>query len=479
MAFNWAFLVKEPAAVGESGGGIAPSLVGTAILVTISSLVGVPFGIGVGIYLSELAGDTRFANFTRMAINTFIGVPSIVGKAMSLGDHFPATVGTLRIPTGRTARRVYIAMVLLLLLLTTALRVYAFVLTRRIHAVMSGLSELVIDKTTEEEAVRTVPYLIRSEGELHTSWSVERGDVDLGIERNYYVSISNQSNWMHFVNFATRVSDIYDTRDSGPTSWVFAAADLLGYRYVGYGAQIVVLNGKVSAIRYRIGTVLEFPQLGMLSVRSAHAYWTPYQRGSVISSIDDENLRFRVTGSDQRLNVWFSPDASPALRAHLFQVDLRCFWMLAGCRKASQIGSLLWRDKNEIESATTARLRSNDPCPDRVLSERARYLADINVVLLKSTGFRNESVNEDGLRVDEIWTDYNLVEVLRGRSSIAWNSVRSKTSWSAAGTTVIAFANHTFESCRMILATPSALSAVRNSRPAPRRFEDELPGSAM
>ena len=77
-AINWAFFVNEPAAVGEAGGGIAPSLLGTAILVTIASLVGVPLGAGVGIYLSELAGDTRFARFTRLAINTFIGVPSIV-----------------------------------------------------------------------------------------------------------------------------------------------------------------------------------------------------------------------------------------------------------------------------------------------------------------------------------------------------------------------------------------------------------------
>ena len=77
-AINWSFLVKEPAAVGESGGGIAPSLLGTIILVTIASIVGAPLGMGVGIYLSEPAGDTRFANFARLAINTFIGVPSIV-----------------------------------------------------------------------------------------------------------------------------------------------------------------------------------------------------------------------------------------------------------------------------------------------------------------------------------------------------------------------------------------------------------------
>lgn len=77
-AINWDFIVKEPAAVGESGGGIAPSIVGTLMLVGISSIIGVPFGIGVGIYLSEYAGDTSFARLTRLAINTFIGVPSIV-----------------------------------------------------------------------------------------------------------------------------------------------------------------------------------------------------------------------------------------------------------------------------------------------------------------------------------------------------------------------------------------------------------------
>lgn len=77
-AFSWNFLVKEPAAVGEPGGGIAPSLLGTLILVGIATVIGAPLGVGVGVYLSELAGDTPFARFARLAINTFIGVPSIV-----------------------------------------------------------------------------------------------------------------------------------------------------------------------------------------------------------------------------------------------------------------------------------------------------------------------------------------------------------------------------------------------------------------
>lgn len=60
-AISWNFFTKEPAAVGDPGGGIAPSILGTLILVGISMIVGVPLGLGSGIYLSEVAGDTRFA----------------------------------------------------------------------------------------------------------------------------------------------------------------------------------------------------------------------------------------------------------------------------------------------------------------------------------------------------------------------------------------------------------------------------------
>lgn len=78
-AVNWDFLTKPPTAVGEAGGGILTSLLGTATIVTIASLLGVPIGIMIGTYLSEqAAAGSIFANVARIAVNTFTGIPSII-----------------------------------------------------------------------------------------------------------------------------------------------------------------------------------------------------------------------------------------------------------------------------------------------------------------------------------------------------------------------------------------------------------------
>lgn len=60
---------------------------------------------------------------------------------------------------GRRARRVYLALLLALVLLSTGLRVRSYLLTRKIYAVLSGLEQVRIDKTTEQQLMRTVPYL--------------------------------------------------------------------------------------------------------------------------------------------------------------------------------------------------------------------------------------------------------------------------------------------------------------------------------
>lgn len=76
-SINWAFLTQIPKPVGESGGGMANAIVGSAFMLGIASLIGVPFGIGGGIYLAEF-GRNRLGSAIRFTADVLNGVPSIV-----------------------------------------------------------------------------------------------------------------------------------------------------------------------------------------------------------------------------------------------------------------------------------------------------------------------------------------------------------------------------------------------------------------
>ena len=76
-SINWAFFTKPPVPAGESGGGMANAMVGTLMLIGIASVVGLPVGIGAGLFLAEQRG-TRLANFVRFLSDVLNGLPSIV-----------------------------------------------------------------------------------------------------------------------------------------------------------------------------------------------------------------------------------------------------------------------------------------------------------------------------------------------------------------------------------------------------------------
>lgn len=76
-ALNLDFFTQLPKPVGEAGGGMANAIAGSLILLGLALLVGVPVGLGSGIYLSEYAG-TRFANIVRFITDVMNGIPSIV-----------------------------------------------------------------------------------------------------------------------------------------------------------------------------------------------------------------------------------------------------------------------------------------------------------------------------------------------------------------------------------------------------------------
>jgi len=76
-SIDWAFLTQTPKPVGEAGGGMANAIVGSALILGIASLLGVPLGIGAGIYLAEY-GRNRFGDAIRFTSDVLNGVPSIV-----------------------------------------------------------------------------------------------------------------------------------------------------------------------------------------------------------------------------------------------------------------------------------------------------------------------------------------------------------------------------------------------------------------
>jgi phosphate transport system permease protein len=77
-SLNWAFFTQTPKPVGELGGGMANAIVGSAVLLAVASLLGIPIGISGGIYLAEFGRGTRLANTIRFTADVLNGVPSIV-----------------------------------------------------------------------------------------------------------------------------------------------------------------------------------------------------------------------------------------------------------------------------------------------------------------------------------------------------------------------------------------------------------------
>lgn len=76
-SINWDFFVKIPVPAGQAGGGVANAIVGTILIVFIACLVGIPIGIGTGLYLAEY-GVGRLGWIVRFLADVLNGTPSIV-----------------------------------------------------------------------------------------------------------------------------------------------------------------------------------------------------------------------------------------------------------------------------------------------------------------------------------------------------------------------------------------------------------------
>ncbi len=76
-SINLDFFTHNPRPVLETGGGMANGIVGTVILIGVASAIGLPVGVGAGIYLAEHRG-ARLATSVRFLSDVLNGLPSIV-----------------------------------------------------------------------------------------------------------------------------------------------------------------------------------------------------------------------------------------------------------------------------------------------------------------------------------------------------------------------------------------------------------------
>jgi phosphate transport system permease protein len=76
-SLSLSFFTHMPGPVGEPGGGMANAIVGTLVLIGIASAIGLPIGIGAGLYLAEKK-STPLASTVRFLSDVLNGLPSIV-----------------------------------------------------------------------------------------------------------------------------------------------------------------------------------------------------------------------------------------------------------------------------------------------------------------------------------------------------------------------------------------------------------------
>jgi phosphate transport system permease protein len=98
-SLNLAFFTETPAPAGEIGGGVVHAIVGTLIIVGMAALIGLPIGIGAGIYCAEYPGS-RITWVTRFVADVLNGTPSIVigvfawAWIVATQKHFSALAGS-------------------------------------------------------------------------------------------------------------------------------------------------------------------------------------------------------------------------------------------------------------------------------------------------------------------------------------------------------------------------------------------------
>jgi phosphate transport system permease protein len=205
-SINWAFLTQIPKPVGEEGGGMANAIAGSAFILLIASVMGVPIGIGAGIYLAEY-GRNQFGNVIRFTADVLNGVPSIVVGIVAYAivvltqGHFSALAGgvalaIMMIPTiARTTEE-------MLLLVPNTVREAAYglgvsrwrtTLSITLRTATSGVITGVM-LAFARVAGETAPLLFTAFGNQYWNWKINQPTAALSLQIFTY-AISPFDQW--------------------------------------------------------------------------------------------------------------------------------------------------------------------------------------------------------------------------------------------------------------------------------------------
>lgn len=77
-ALSWEFFTQDTPAPGTAGGGLRNAIMGSIMIVGVTTLVSTPIGILAGIYLAEFGATSKFAATTRFVVDIMLSAPSIV-----------------------------------------------------------------------------------------------------------------------------------------------------------------------------------------------------------------------------------------------------------------------------------------------------------------------------------------------------------------------------------------------------------------
>jgi phosphate transport system permease protein len=205
-ALNWDFLTQIPKPVGEPGGGMANAIAGSVLILAIASAMGVPIGIGAGIYLAEY-GRNRMGDVVRFTADVLNGVPSIVVGIVAYGivvlaqKHFSAlaggfALGMMMIPTITRATEE------MLLLVPQAIREAAYglgiarwrtTLSITLRTATSGVITGVM-LAFARVAGETAPLLFTAFGNQYWNWKINQPTAALSLQVFTY-AISPFDEW--------------------------------------------------------------------------------------------------------------------------------------------------------------------------------------------------------------------------------------------------------------------------------------------